>query len=753
MLRILIITYCFILIMNRINAQTAFYGTVLNANGNAISYAAVSTIDGFGTICDSLGNFELKLKDFNRNKKMFISSLGYKTDTFLLTKHTTNPKFFLNPDQFLLNEVAIVSQQTIENKSAVSAFSTNKKEMTPLNPQSVNQVLQTKAGFTNKSGYQAPLTLRGMSGNRILVLRNGNRRFSSYPAGVMSHTINVYDLERIEIEKGAASVIYGASAMGGIINLIDKSPFKQNKFNAKITTGYGSVNKEKNLLGCGGWSNGKIAIKAGFRYRDADNFKYPDGSIAENSFYTDKDFFTTTGYKLSDLEKIVLSVDIHEGGPWGKPLGFNGTQYMRIQTKKENSNNYSLKYSKGKLGIFSNAEINGFYSDENRILINKYFAAAGYRLSYVETTNFSDYYYGSLIKGNIDVNEFYKITTGAEWYSFHISTPTDFIDYIEDISYENRVSHNAHSISSGIFVNNEYKFSNNTKGILGIRYNYASVYEGDVHSKELSEGRNDKKNAISGNLSLLFNIQSKSKVKLNLSRSFRMPETTEMYTDNYTSNGILFGNPDLEPEYCYSFDLSYQYKSKHTDFELSPFIWFMNNMITKEEKRGLPGTNYTYVNIGETRMFGGEANLNIKYNGILSSNDKIVVRLGMAYLNGTDITETKGLFMDGEPLDYVPPFNIKSDFNYNFSFNNDIQIHTTIRSVYYSEQTRLGEYQYATPQYFLLGCNLGMNLPKVKTKPSLNIAINNLLNKEYYSYQSYIPSEGRDIRVFLTFNF
>ncbi len=753
MLRILIFTFYFLVSVYSLIAQEAFHGTVLNANGKVISFATVSTIDGYGTTCDSLGNFELTIKDFKRDKKLLIKSLGYKTDTFLLAKHITNPKFFLNPDQFQLNEVAVVSQQSIGSKSAVSAFFTNKKEITQLNPQNVNQVLQTKAGFTNKSGYQAPLTLRGMSGNRILVLRNGNRRFSSYPAGVMSHTINVYDLERIEIEKGAASVIYGASSMGGIINLIDKSPFKQNKFNAKITTGYGSINNEKNLLSCGGWSNGKFAVKAGFRYRNADDYRYPDGSVAENSFYTDKDFFITTGYKFSELENIVLSIDIHDGGPWGKPVGFNGTQYMRVQTKKEKSNNYSLKYTKGKFGIFNNTEINGFYSDENRILDKKYFTAAGYRLSYIETTYFSDYYYGALAKGNIEVNNNYKITTGAEVYSFYISTPTDFIDYIENISNENRVSHNAHSISSGIFVNNEYKFSRGTKGILGIRYNYASVYEGDVYSTELSEGRNDKKSAISGNLSLLFNIQPKSKLKLNLARSFRMPETTEMYTDNYTSNGILFGNPDLKPEYCNSLDISYQYKTKYINFELSPFCWFMNNMITKEEKRGLPGTNYTYVNVGKTRMFGGEANLNLQYIGILSSNDKIVARIGIAYLNGTDITETKGLFNEGEPLDYVPPFNVKSDISYNFELNGDIKIHTTIRSVYYSEQKRLGNYQYATPQYVLLGCNIGMNLPKFKTKPSLNIAINNLLNKEYYCYQSYIPSEGRDIRVFLTFNF
>ena len=126
-------------------------------------------------------------------------------------------------------------------------------------------------------------------------------------------------------------------------------------------------------MACGGWSDGKYAIKAGFRYRDADNFTYSNGFIAENSFYTDKDLFLTTGYQFSELEKIILTIDVHDGGPWGKPVGFNGTEYMRVQTKNENSNNYSIKYKNGKWGIFSNTVFNAFYSNEERSLVKKYF--------------------------------------------------------------------------------------------------------------------------------------------------------------------------------------------------------------------------------------------------------------------------------------------------------------------------------------------------------------------------------------------
>ena len=735
-----------------ITAQKQIQGTVLSKSSTPVSFATVAEAHGNATQCDSLGNFTLALLHPGESDVLLVQALGYYADTINIDTDDANIQIWLRENVIGINEVAILAQQSIESKSAVSAFTTNKKEISRLNPQNICEVLQTKTGFTNKSGYQAPLTLRGMSGKRILVLRNGNRRFSSYPSGVMSHTINVYDLERIEVEKGAASVIYGAGAMAGIINLVDKSPFRQEGFNAKLTTGYGSVNQEKNLLACGGWSDGEWAVKAGLRYRNANNFKYPDGLIAKNSFYSDKDLFVTTGYKFSQLQNLVFTADIHDGGPWGKPVGFNGSDYMRVQTQKEKSNNYSLKYTHIDMGIFQNVEFNVFYSDESRCLVKNYYTAAGYHLSYSETTHFSDYYYGSFLKGKIDISKKYSITTGAEVYSFHISTPTDVIDYIESLDFGKRVSHNARSINSGLFMHNDIHLNKKIKLTAGIRYNYASVYEGDAYSDQ-SEERNDTKKALSGNIAASVIFSKHSKLKLNIARSFRMPETTELYTDNYTSNGILYGNPDLKPEYCYSFDMGYQLELPSVRINLSPFLWFMDDMITKEEISGMPGTNYTYVNINRTRMFGGEADVKLNINEIFSNNDKLVLRAGFAYLNGTDITALKSVFDKGIPLDYVPPFNIKSDVSYQFMWHKNLKINMALRSIYYTEQKRLGESPYATPDYMVLGCNMSLSFIKLKIKPTINMAVNNLLNKEYYCYQSYLPSEGRDIRLFLTLNF
>jgi len=749
MKKYVLFTYC-TLICLPIFAQKQIHGTITDDKGVAV-FASIYTITGFGTICDSLGNFSFKIP--TTENTIYIQSLGYNTKKLILVKNETEVHVNLSQNLISIAEIAVTEHQNIESKSVVSAFTTYQKEMERLNPENVNEILQTKAGFTNKSDYQAPLTLRGMSGKRILVLRNGNRRFSSYPAGFMSHTINVYDLECVEVEKGASSVVYGSSAIAGIINLIDKSSFKQNGLNSKFTGGYGSINNEKNLLACGGWSNGKFAVKAGMRYRDADNFKYPSGEIAENSFYSDKDLFITTGYKFSELKSLIFTADIHDGGPWGKPVGFNGSDYMRVQTQEEKSNNYSLKYKQGGLSIFNNIEISTFFSNESRELVKNYYTAAGYMLSYTGITHFSDYYYGALIKGVIKVNDHYKITTGGEIYRFNISTPTDATDYIYDLEYSNRVSNNARATTSGIFIENNWQIQQHIKAIIGIRYNYASVYEGEVYSLELENGRNDKKKAFSGNAATIFTLSKKSEIKVNFSRSFRMPENTELYSDNYTSNGIIYGNPSLKAEFCYSTDLLYSYKKKRFKIEVSPFLWYMNDMISKEEITGMPGTNYTYINIGETRIFGGEISGSLNFNNVFDKTGKITLRVGLAYLNGTDITDSKSFFANGTPLDYVPPLNVKSDIGYTCSLNGKIKLDLAIRSIYYAEQKRLGESNYATPKYFILGGNLRLSMLKIKTKPSLNISINNITNKEYYSYLSYLPSAGRDVRIFLTFNF
>lgn len=656
-------------------------------------------------------------------------------------------------NRIMVDEVKVKYTRSLKERSMASVIIAEKKEIEMLTPRNVSEVLQTREGFTNRSGYHTPLTFRGMSGKRLLVLRNGMRRFSSYPAGYMTHTMNIYDLERIEVEKGAASVRYGAGAMAGIVNLIDKSPFRQNGFNARFSAGYGSNNNEKNAIACGGWSNGKLALKTGLRFRTAGSFSYPDGSTAENSFYMEKDLFFSAGYKLAQNQELIFTTDIHNGGPWGKPVGFNGSDYMRVQTDNENTRNVALSYGIYPSGYIRSLEINAFYSDEKRNHTRNYYTAAGYKLSYTETTRFSDYYYGTQLRAVLQPTVKYALVVGAEYYSFHISTPTDAIDYINELSFQNRVSHNARSFVAGTYLEGTYNTGRGMKLVSGLRYDHASVYEGNVHDLERENELETFKNAMSGNIAAFFRMGSHTTIRLNAARSFRMPEATELYADSYTANGILYANSGLEPEYCHSMDISYNFKNSIVEIEVSPFIWLMNNMISKEEVKSMPGNTYRYVNIGRSRIFGGEAVATLLAKSLLKHGDKLQFRMGMAWLNGTDVSHSDRYLDKGIPLDYVPPFNLKTDCSYMYAPGGKAEFSLALRMVYYSRQNRLGRDNYATPAYVTAGCSSGVSFRAVKTRPAINLSVNNLLNAKYYEYLSYLPSAGRDIRIMMTFHF
>ncbi|MBF6058130.1 TonB-dependent receptor plug domain-containing protein [Thiomicrorhabdus heinhorstiae] len=86
--------------------------------------------------------------------------------------------------------------------------------------------------------------LQGFDSNRVLVLIDGNPVSASTGSSVDITQIAVGDVERIEIIKGAASALYGTSAMGGVVNIITREP--QEGVHADIDLSGGSW-QEQNL--------------------------------------------------------------------------------------------------------------------------------------------------------------------------------------------------------------------------------------------------------------------------------------------------------------------------------------------------------------------------------------------------------------------------------------------------------------------------------------------------------------------------
>ncbi|WP_374294532.1 TonB-dependent receptor plug domain-containing protein [Acinetobacter sp.] len=111
-------------------------------------------------------------------------------------------------------------------------------------------------------GQQASIFTRGAESDQTLVLRDGVR-LNSTTAGIASlGFIDTTDIKQIEILKGPASVLYGTDAIGGVVQLVSKTPEKSGGF---LTGEYGENNTYKAIIGADLAENGFYAQVRGQR--------------------------------------------------------------------------------------------------------------------------------------------------------------------------------------------------------------------------------------------------------------------------------------------------------------------------------------------------------------------------------------------------------------------------------------------------------------------------------------------------------
>ena len=128
-------------------------------------------------------------------------------------------------------------------------------------------------------------SIRGQRGQRILLLQDGLRLNNSrrqQDFGELPALVDIATIERVEVVRGPASVLYGTDAIGGVINLITRAPvFKDGpaSMSARLGARYSSAGDAgKGEAGLSGHA-GQFAWQAGGTWRHAGDYDAPSGSF------------------------------------------------------------------------------------------------------------------------------------------------------------------------------------------------------------------------------------------------------------------------------------------------------------------------------------------------------------------------------------------------------------------------------------------------------------------------------------------
>src|SRR5258706_10980892 len=147
-------------------------------------------------------------------------------------------------------------------------------------------------------GDPSLFSMRGFTGEQIEILHNG---LYLGPANMINRPGNTFNIESIDVLKGPASVLYGQGAIGGAVNIVNKSPdFKANSL--QVLVSYASFQTVSAGLGGNAIFNDNLAARLDVSYHRTDGYVENAGS---NSF-------NATGallFKPQDNLSIELSVD------------------------------------------------------------------------------------------------------------------------------------------------------------------------------------------------------------------------------------------------------------------------------------------------------------------------------------------------------------------------------------------------------------------------------------------------------------
>jgi iron complex outermembrane receptor protein len=209
-----------------------------------------------------------------------------------------------------MEEVVVTGTRVPEEIRKVPANVTviTRQDIETSNAQNVPDLLRTEEGISVRdyygNGKTVNVDLRGFGESapaNTLVLVDGRRVNAIDLSGVDWTQIPLDQIERIEIVRGMGSVLYGDNAVGGVINIITKTPGRKPHADVGITMGSYGLNKESVSLS-GGHGNMAGSLYASY---DATN------GYRDNSGLRAKDFGGKIIFDPSDVLSLNISGSCH----------------------------------------------------------------------------------------------------------------------------------------------------------------------------------------------------------------------------------------------------------------------------------------------------------------------------------------------------------------------------------------------------------------------------------------------------------
>ncbi len=686
-------------------------------------------------------NGKANISTFRNIDKICFRMLGYKTLVISYTELAKNNFIvYLEKSEILLNEVVVSSYKDEETRqTSLHIEPLQLKEISKIGTFSLTDALSAVPGVSQLStgtGISKPV-IRGLFGNRILVLFSGLRFDNQQWQDEHGLGLSDIGISRVEIIKGPLSILYGTDAIGGVINIIEEMPpakgtdesdfdmdFHSNTLGGTVQAGTKANYGNK-------WYRLRIATTNHCDYSDGNNSRvlnsrfngyYLKGTFGfkKGAWQSDNHYhfsYNNFGFIFNDINHFM-----EPDRRWSRSM--SGPHHIVMLNMFSSVNNIQLQKSVLKLNAGFQSNLRSEDEGGGQLSLIMHLVTGQYTLKWNKELGdnlFMVVANSSSLENNTNYGK-RKIVPDAWMMESNLSA---YLKY-----HLNKI----------IF---EYGFGTGMRYIKTLLTKTVNSEEKDISPFQQTRP------FFNGMLGASIIPNDFWTIKANLSTGVRAPNLAEL-SANGLHEGIYtyeIGDPKMKNEQNVNGDLGLYFNGKTIQFSTSGFYNYFNRYIyldpTSEEWYGFPVYRYRQHHAA---IYGNET--------VISVTPQFVSGLKVS----ASYSGLVGKLAGNEYLPYMPAQKIKPEIRYDHSGSNKTSVYGFVNTDFVTRQTRVNKMETETPAYQLLNAGVGMSCHSKKTEYTFNISANNLLNEAYYDHLSRLKNFGilnigRDITANLKIKF
>ena len=688
----------------------------------------------------------------NGTYRVFTAAQGFAsvTDTVRVSGATTTIAVTLRESPTRLADVVVSASPTagLTSEQYQSTASKTRADLLASPGTTFAEKISDLPGVAMRGLGSAPNRpiLRGLGDNEVLVLEDGLRMgdIATYdPAHATP--VDAMEISQIDVVRGPATILYGPSTIGGIVNVItDIVPDVTDRRVSGLVSAEGSTGANQaagyfdNVF-----SDGHQALKVSAGGVHGEDIRIPRRT------YTDPG-----SGESYDLDRMPQSFDRNweagAGYAYQAPFGTIGIGAKHFQTNygitgappNEDFIDFPPTTSRITQGR-NTVELRSLFNVSNSVL-DQLRVTAGYN-----DYNQSEFPTAQDSSGVSEpqANHFHKQSVNAivqfqqqPWGRLHgtLGLWSNF----ENLTIEGDQPLGPNSLTTGLagYAYEEFVATDRTRIQAGLRYDYNKIqthpFSGSTDSvfQTLHESRLS--NAVTASLGVVQRLDPHLTASFSAARSFRAPTVQELFANGLdaASGTYSVGDASLQPETGYGVDASLRGTYGNVSFDVSPYVNYIHNYIfgflRGDTIQDFPVRQFAPTN---ARLFGFEASVTVQ------PVQSLALRLSTDYVNAEDTRLN-------QPLPFTPP--LRGLFRATYSKQRFMGM---FEERVAARQSRLGDGDTPTAGYAITNLGVGVRISNGAFVHDLRLYCDNVFNQVYRDNLSvvkdFIPQPGRAVRL------